>query len=434
MPRQPERSTERRRALGRDLARLRGAAGKNQAALAAHTDYDRSSVSHIEHGKQFPDREFWQRADEFVGAGGRLVSRYDEIVLAERLETRREENRNSALLRESAQESLTGNRGLIHPEGSNTLLSVGGVPSFGNPLGVDYVEGIHDRIRQLVGLDIQFGGDDASNVAVQAFRSVHRKIGSAPVEPSVERDLLAAAGELAEVTGWLLYDAAKHDAVRRINQEALQLSQLAGDRSMQLLIMQNMSMHAGHLQRPREALQIARRVLETNKLSPRLEALFRTREARALAQGGAGSEARRVFAQARSLYLEGVGDSDPAWAWWINDQELAWHEAVINGDLDDWNTAADIFQESIDLTPVREVRRNYNHHASLLDAQTRVGAWSDAECTMGRLMHYVGEVNSSRTAETVLGAISRIDRANSSSGAGDFAVCLRDELELAGYR
>lgn len=92
------------------------------------------------------------------------------------------------------------------------------------------------------------------------------------------------------------------ELVLRINHEALHLSRLAGDYSMELLILQNMSMHAGHLGRPVEALRIARMVLEPNTLSPRLEALFRTREARALALAGDETTAKRSTADSMARH------------------------------------------------------------------------------------------------------------------------------------
>ncbi|WP_280494233.1 hypothetical protein [Nocardia farcinica] len=71
-------------------------------------------------------------------------------------------------------------------------------------------------------------------------------------------ELYAAVGEIGEVAGWL-------------------------------------TMHAGALGRPAEALRISRMVLETNRLSPRLEALFRMREARALAQAGDECHGEKLF-------------------------------------------------------------------------------------------------------------------------------------------
>jgi hypothetical protein len=173
----------------------------------------------------------------------------------------------------------------------------------------------------------------------------------------MDRELHAAVGELAEVTGWFLYDAGKHNLVRAVNQEALHLHRLAGDRSTELLTLQNMSLHAGDLERPVEALSIARMVLDSSTLAPRVQALFRTREARALALLGDKVSAESTFGRARSLYLDGVRDDDPPWAWWINDQELAWHEAMIRADLGEWSAAADALEESLVHTPGREVRR-----------------------------------------------------------------------------
>jgi hypothetical protein len=115
-----------------------------------------------------------------------------------------------------------------------------------------------------------------------------------------------------------------------MNQESLYFSRLAGDKTIELLTLQNASMHAASQGRPREALQIARSVLEGGyRLSPRVRALFLTRKARALAQGG-DEGALRLIPEIRSLFLEGVGDRDPAWAWWIDERELAWHEAMVS--------------------------------------------------------------------------------------------------------
>ena len=59
--------------------------------------------------------------------------------------------------------------------------------------------------------------------------------------------------ELAEVVGWLAYDAEAHDLCRRMNQESLYFTRLAGDKTVELLTLQNSSMHAAAEGRPREA-------------------------------------------------------------------------------------------------------------------------------------------------------------------------------------
>jgi tetratricopeptide (TPR) repeat protein len=282
-------------------------------------------------------------------------------------------------------------------------------------------------------LDLQFGGDQSSDIALRLFRSIHRKIGSTPCAPGVERDLHAAAGELAEVTAWLLYDAGKHDLVRAMNLEALQLLRMAGDRSIELLTLQNMSLQAGDLGRPVESLNLARTVLGTSKLSPRLEAMFRTREARALAQLGDATTAERTFRQARSLYLDGLRDDDPAWAWWINEQELAWHEAMIRADSSNWSAAVDALEESLVLTPRREIRRTYNHLANLLYAQVRAAAWQDAGETMGKVAPFIEEVRSTRAVNTLLGGLDALDVGDAAESVRDASRHLRSVLADAGW-
>ena len=124
---------------------------------------------------------------------------------------------------------------------------------------------------------------------IEAQRAVKHLEGmAAEGNPAVQMVL-----PMAEVVGWLAYDAEEHDLTRRMNQESLYFARLAGDRTIELLTLQNSSMHAAKQGRPREALHIARSVLEGDyRLSPRLKALFLTRKARALAQGGDESALR----------------------------------------------------------------------------------------------------------------------------------------------
>jgi hypothetical protein len=136
------------------------------------------------------------------------------------------------------------------------------------------------------------------------FKSLQNLIGTGAYDASLETDFNSLIGEVAELTGWLAYDAEIHKLVRLMNNESLLYTRLAGDRNIELLTLQNSSMHAGTLGRPGEALHIARSVLEGSyDLSPRLRALFLTRKARALAQAGDES-AIAIFDEIESLYLE----------------------------------------------------------------------------------------------------------------------------------
>jgi transcriptional regulator with XRE-family HTH domain len=280
------------------------------------------------------------------------------------------------------------------PGGALLGASPGASPEFGDS---DYLQSIRRHIREIVALDNRFGGADLVRLSTRFFRTIHKQLGTGTYDPELERDLQSAAAELAEVVGWLAYDAEAHDLTRRMNQESLYFARLAGDKSIELLTLQNSSMHAASQGRPREALQIARSVLEGDYLlSPRLKALFLTRKARALAQGG-DDRALGLFSEIRSLYHEGVSDDDPAWAWWIDERELAWHEAMIQRDLGMPARAITQFERSVIATPATEIRSQYLHRTYLLQAQVDNATWGDAEQSIQQLLPLSSEVASTRT-------------------------------------
>lgn len=264
--------------------------------------------------------------------------------------------------------------------------------------GYELLESIKKHIYEIVALDNRFGGADLLRLSTRFFRNLRDQLGTGSYDPRLERDLHSAAGELAEVVGWLAYDAEAHDLCRRMNQESLYFTRLAGDKTIELLTLQNSSMHAAAEGRPREALQIARSVLEGDyRLSPRIKALFLTRKARALAQGGDDC-ALRLLPEIHDLYLNGVNDNDPAWAWWIDDRELEWHEAMMRRDLGLFGEAADHFEHSVMATPADETRSQYLHRAYLLQAQIDNETWEAAAQTVRQLIPLSREVASTRTA------------------------------------
>lgn len=82
MARQPEFLTEQQRALGRYLRVLREAASLYQADIARAVPCDRTTVTHAEAGSQLPASDFWEKADQLVGAKGALIAKYDELISA----------------------------------------------------------------------------------------------------------------------------------------------------------------------------------------------------------------------------------------------------------------------------------------------------------------------------------------------------------------
>ena len=64
------------RELSRALAALRHASGLTQPALSALTGYSITTIGHAETGRLWQSREFWEKADLALAAGGELTRLY----------------------------------------------------------------------------------------------------------------------------------------------------------------------------------------------------------------------------------------------------------------------------------------------------------------------------------------------------------------------
>jgi transcriptional regulator with XRE-family HTH domain len=84
--RDSEAVEEARRALGRQLAVYRRAAGRSQAELAAELYCSRSTIANVETGRQNVDRDFWLRAGSALMAAGALAEASDKVAAAVRRE------------------------------------------------------------------------------------------------------------------------------------------------------------------------------------------------------------------------------------------------------------------------------------------------------------------------------------------------------------
>ncbi|MCX2968370.1 MULTISPECIES: DNA-binding protein [Streptomyces] len=186
-------------------------------------------------------------------------------------------------------------------------------------------------------------------------------------------DAGAALAELTQVTGWLLFDAERHLGANRFSRCALTLARASGDRASEHLALATLSMQAAHLGRPGAALRLADTALAAPRLTPRVAAVFRLRQAQAHARRGLAQPALRAARRAHSLVLDGPSRRDPAWAWWVDAEEAAGHLGLTYAALGAWHRAVD---QLTSVTGAQGFRALFD--AELLAAQLRGGAWDEA--------------------------------------------------------
>ncbi|MEU4896598.1 helix-turn-helix transcriptional regulator [Streptomyces sp. NPDC044780] len=353
----------------RDLIRDRGMSVR---AVARHLNYDHAYLSRVLCGKQQPSRQLVTALDNLLEANGELAD------IAARVTAPTDE-----------------------PEATGTPAIADRILKLNEARGVDFAQAIRETSHRLIVLDNELSGVSIAEPAGRAFKVVHRRLGAGDYDPRYERDIQSAAAELAEVAGWALFDAERDGAARRFNQEALFLANLSGDRSIALLTLQNMAMHSEWRGRNQEALSIARSVLNRGRLSPRVEAMFRMREAKGLVGTGRTSDAVESLRRARSLIEHGHDVGEPDWSWWLTDREIDGHWGHTLQIAGDAKKAIERLLQSTQ--PGCGVTTGYASMSSTRLAQCLldVHAWRDAEDIVRSLVTAVPGIASGRTLRLI---------------------------------
>jgi transcriptional regulator with XRE-family HTH domain len=296
----------------------------------------------------------------------------------------------------------------------------------------DQAEAIRGDARRLIDLDTKYGGDDLVLLATRAVRTADQQLANGRLLSGQVHDLHAAIGELAQVGGWIAYDAEHQTLARQLTTEALLHSRLAGDRHQELFELAQLALQSIHVGRPTDALQIANQVIENEDPSPRVAAVFHLRRARALALMDDRTRALDEHDRAAAVLLGGTSSrNDPAWTWWVDASELAWHRAMSLTALDDSHAAVDLFRLGYETRPLSARRARYNDLAHLVEAEVGARAWSDAEPDLEHVLIDAPDIRSARTAIVLRRASLAVCRAGppAPSAASDLS-----RLVLAGLQ
>lgn len=267
----------------------------------------------------------------------------------------------------------------------------------------EYAARVRGATTRVLALEARAGatvaGPEAARAALGAWAGVRAVPPGTAAGPQLGwgSDVGAALGELAQVAGWLLFDAERHHAAHRFCRLSLALARRCGDRATEQLTLATLSMQAAHLGRPDTALRLADAALEQPRLPARVAAVFHLRRARAHALGGRRGAALAAADLARGLVGEGPSPRDPAWAWWVDEDEVAGHLGLTHAGLGEWHRAVDTLTMATDGEPGTTGFRAL-FDAELLTATLRAGAWHDATALAARMAQSAGGIGSARAA------------------------------------
>ncbi|MFE9497283.1 helix-turn-helix domain-containing protein [Streptomyces collinus] len=265
-----------------------------------------------------------------------------------------------------------------------------------------------DYVQRSVGYflehDNRHGGDHVASAAQQVWRAEQGKL-----DTYADKKKIAGVAEIAEVAGWLLFDANRPKEAREAFIESHLLAKLAGDESMQWFAMDMLAMQDVQDGKAGEALRISEELMSRSKIPARVALLARVRHARALAVAGDKGRALEAMKRAQGALQDSIGPRDPQWAWWVDEMEVVGHQGEVMLSLDEPKAAIPHLNKANEL--VRPVSRGSLYYSvAELTALVKVGAWREAESTLERIAPILEAVTSSRSRARLRQALRVIDR------------------------
>jgi hypothetical protein len=280
----------------------------------------------------------------------------------------------------------------------------------------DQAQRIRDTSAHLVALDELTGGSGLVPAAVRAAWSAQdaaRRHG--------DREVAAAAAEALQIAGWLAYDADQQDLSRTLTMESVLTARMARARDAELFALSQLAMQNAHLGIPGETRQLCEQVL-ADELPRRVGVLFTVRLARALGQTGERRRAVDLISQARSALQDGTSATDPAWAWWLTDAEITWHEGMVDSDVGDWKAAVPLLALALDMRSSDYRRGALNDAAHLAHALARLRSWTDtAQVLEHHVLPAATQVASGRTSTLLTQVLDLIRHAGAPTSVQDLA-------------
>ncbi|WP_063798010.1 helix-turn-helix transcriptional regulator [Streptomyces sp. 150FB] len=277
-------------------------------------------------------------------------------------------------------------------------------------------------VTHLLEHDNRHGGNHVASAAVQVWRAEQKKLNGE------NKRHLSAVAELAEISGWLLFDANRQDEARAALVESQMLAKIAGDGPLEWFALDLLAMHSVHNGSAGEALSISDEILTRPGIPNRVALMSQVRRARALAQAGDRARALDAMERATGAMQDSAPDREPAWTWWIDDAEITGHYGELWLSLGDGKAALPHLERAAEVEHGGG-RRKLGHLVALLTGFVSVQAWRESEKALLEIFDLLDIVTSARSRERLKETLRGIRR-----DAPQWLADLADETAKAQLR
>ncbi|MEO3843093.1 regulator [Streptomyces sp. B22F1] len=253
-------------------------------------------------------------------------------------------------------------------------------------------------------LDNAYGGGHARQALVRYLEHEVEPMLRGTYNEATGRRLFSAAADLTRLAGWTSYDIGAHGLAQRYFVQALRLAQASGDRAYGSYVLVTMSRQAVYLGHGREAVQLTRVAQQGvgGGAPPVVQALLHAAEARGHGLLGEVRACTTSLARAeRALESARPGEEAPHWARFFDEAQLADECGHCHRDLQQYRTAAQHAERSLQLRAAGFARSRVFCRLVLATARLGLGEVEQA-CVLGaEAAQQAAEMRSARAAEYV---------------------------------
>lgn len=303
--RESEAVSAQRRRLGAQLATFRHAAGLTQWQLAGLLHYERTSIAHVEAGRQPAPRPFWQHADQALHAGGVLVSAFDDLDSARQRRARQARQQRQAEHAAKAREwRATGSA-------SDDVASI--TRDLSVPAATDVVV-IRDMLGALTTSDRQFGGGHAREYAADYLWHVVLSRLRAHGNDHASSEVFAVSTEFALRVSSMHMDAGHFATSRKLLGTASSLAQETDDLTLGAWVLARhgeQEMHQKDINRALTCTSGAAAM--ARQAPPKTRAFILTKHALAVSLTGDRDETQRALGEVWGAYDRSGSVEEPEW-------------------------------------------------------------------------------------------------------------------------
>jgi ATP/maltotriose-dependent transcriptional regulator MalT len=181
----------------------------------------------------------------------------------------------------------------------------------------------------------------------------------------------------------------------------------------------SLSYQVANVGRPSDALLLARTAVKGADSVPAVRALLLERVAWAAAKAGEVSVALRTLDQVDDVFgARRIGDSEPEWTYWLNQDEVSTMRARVFVELGRPREAGPVLDDVLSRYPAEAARESALYWSWLAEAYAKSGEFDAARDALGTASGFASRVRSVRADNRIELVTARLPENQRPDGVG----------------